>query len=200
MKRAARPRRAASISPQIGVAILAGGLSTRMGRDKAGLRLQGKPLLQWVRGTALRTGHPVRVIRRDLLPRCGPLSGIHAALATARAEAELFLACDMPFIEARWLRKLALVGVRVGRGHAQARAVFSVVRGVVGFPCLLRRSSLDVVQRQIAAGHYSLQQLAVALDAERVQVPATRERQFVNINTAADWAAARHWAKQLTGW
>src|SRR5215813_7948185 len=106
----------------LAISILAGGLSTRMGRDKAGLRLHGKSLLQWVRGSALQTGYAVRVIRRDLVPRCGPLGGMHAALTTSQAAAELFLACDMPFIEPRWLRKLALVGPRGVRRQAQAQA------------------------------------------------------------------------------
>lgn len=79
------------------VFILAGGLSARMGRDKARLRLRGRTLLAWVRAAARATGWPVRVIRRDLVPRCGPLgecglrcvaagrSGLYFSHATCRS-------------------------------------------------------------------------------------------------------------------
>ena len=56
------------------VCILAGGLSTRMGRDKSSLRLRGKTLLEHVQRLARTVDLPVRVIRRELLPRCGPLA------------------------------------------------------------------------------------------------------------------------------
>jgi molybdopterin-guanine dinucleotide biosynthesis protein A len=69
-----------------------------MGRDKARLRLGQRTMLGRIRVAARATGLPVRVIRRDAVPRCGPLGGIYTALQSTRAEAVLFLACDMPFV------------------------------------------------------------------------------------------------------
>src|SRR5947207_3457036 len=88
------------------ICILAGGRSRRMGREKAGLRLGSKTLIGRIRTEARKLGLPVRIIRRDLVPRCGPLGGILTALKTSQAEAELFLACDMPFISAELLEDL----------------------------------------------------------------------------------------------
>src|SRR5262245_27585451 len=51
----------------IEICILAGGQSSRMGRDKSGLRLGGKTLLGRIRQTAEQSGFPVRVMRRDLV-------------------------------------------------------------------------------------------------------------------------------------
>src|ERR1700733_13460686 len=85
------------------ICILAGGLSRRMGKDKARLRLGQRTMLALIRAQARATGLPVRVIRRDAVPRCGPLGGIVAALKTTRVEAVLFLACDMPFVTAELL-------------------------------------------------------------------------------------------------
>src|SRR5262245_23419835 len=68
------------------VCILAGGLSSRMGRDKSRVRLAGRTLLSCVRAQAEATGWPVRIIRRDLTPMCGPLGGIFTALASTRAD------------------------------------------------------------------------------------------------------------------
>ncbi|HMO65551.1 MAG TPA: NTP transferase domain-containing protein, partial [Verrucomicrobiota bacterium] len=87
--------------------ILAGGRSRRMGRDKARARLGGRTLLAWVRAACREAGLPVRVIRRDAVPACGPAGGVVTGLRSARAEAVVFLACDQPFIPAAWLRRLA---------------------------------------------------------------------------------------------
>ena len=64
------------------VCILAGGRSRRMGRDKARLRLGGVSLLARLKGLARALRLPARVIRRDAVPRCGPLGGIFTALKT----------------------------------------------------------------------------------------------------------------------
>ncbi|HMC27117.1 MAG TPA: molybdenum cofactor guanylyltransferase, partial [Verrucomicrobiae bacterium] len=116
---------------EFGICILAGGLSRRMGRDKASIRIGGVTLLQRVRKTAAELRLPIRVIRRDLVPRCGPLGGIYTGLITSRAAAELFVACDMPFIEAQFLRKL------IDRFRKTARPVFTRLNGVAGFPLLV---------------------------------------------------------------
>lgn len=69
---------------EVEVVILAGGLSTRMGRDKAGVRLGRRTLLGHVRLAAAETGWPVRVIRKDLVERCGPLGGVLTGMLTSK--------------------------------------------------------------------------------------------------------------------
>src|SRR5689334_13117942 len=101
------------------ICILAGGLSRRMGLDKSRLKLGRRTLLGHIRAEAKRTGLPVRVIRRDCVPRCGPLGGIFTALKSTRAEWVLFLACDMPFVSGelmKWLlaRRCISEGERMG--------------------------------------------------------------------------------------
>ncbi|MEO8427284.1 MAG: NTP transferase domain-containing protein, partial [Verrucomicrobiota bacterium] len=88
------------------IAILAGGRSSRMGRDKSRLRLGKRTLLGQVRATAERLRLPVRIIRQDLVPRCGPLGGIYTALKTSRKQVILFLPCDTPFVSLGLLEKV----------------------------------------------------------------------------------------------
>src|SRR5882672_1217416 len=110
------------------ICILAGGLSKRMGRDKARLRLGPNTMLGHIRATARRTGWPVRVIRRDLVPRCGPLGGVYTALKTTQSDAVIFLACDMPFVEVEVLDWL------LDDHRSTPRPLFTMYRGRVGFP------------------------------------------------------------------
>ena len=175
------------------IAILAGGLSTRMGKDKARLRLGQRTLLGHVRLRANALGLPVRVIRRDLVSRCGPLGGIYTALCRDRAESVLFLSCDMPFVSE------ALLGNLLARIGEATVAVFVNTNGILGFPFWLRRrNALPVVAAQLERGDHSLQALAKTLHAESFFPLAGQAGQLCNINTSSDWEFARRYWARLT--
>jgi molybdopterin-guanine dinucleotide biosynthesis protein A len=95
--------------------VLAGGQSTRMGRDKATLLYEGQPLI--VRSVDRLTSLGLRVriagsrpdlaeyadVVEDRHPGCGPLSGLEAALAASDAELNVFTAVDLPHLPAMFL-------------------------------------------------------------------------------------------------
>lgn len=106
--------------PYVSGVIVAGGASRRMGRDKAFIELQGKPLvarvIERVRAVCSETiiiasdreafaqfGLPVV---GDVYPGKGSLGGIFTGLKAAREPYVLALACDMPFLDERLLRYL----------------------------------------------------------------------------------------------
>jgi molybdopterin-guanine dinucleotide biosynthesis protein A len=169
----------------LAVSILAGGQSTRMGRDKARLRLGGISLLAHVRRVAAATGWPVRVIRRDWIPGCGPLGGVHTSLGTTRTAAEVFLACDMPFVSVELIRRVAS-----GLG-ARRLAVFASVEGVPGFPFVIRAGALGRIEAQLRSGRVSLRELARTLRARLVAIPRRWQDSLANLNTPDDWSDAR---------
>lgn len=175
------------------ICILAGGLSRRMGRDKSRLKLGSRTLLNHIRAEAKSLGWPVRVIRRDAIPRCGPLGGIFTALQATRADAVLFLACDMPWVSASLLRAVLR---RFGR---ITPALFVRSRCVMGFPCALRYGTLGVVADQIAQSQFSLQALARALNAKSLRPPLRWRAQLRNLNTPEEWRRAqRQWPRVRT--
>jgi len=100
--------------------VLAGGASRRMGTDKASLAFGGERLvdrqvrlLRAVCRSVAIIGPPARFVRagtpvyEDEISGKGPLGGIHAGLRRARTEFSLFLSCDMPLMETRFLRYLS---------------------------------------------------------------------------------------------
>ncbi len=109
------PHREVSPFPLVG-AVLAGGASSRLGRDKAALRLDGETdllsrtvaLLRGVTATVIVIGrsHPGCASVPDLLPGRGPVGGIASALAHAAGAACLVLSCDLPFMTSEVLVRL----------------------------------------------------------------------------------------------
>ena len=98
--------------------VLAGGRSTRLGRDKAFLELEGRPLITCTLDVlAQLTDDLIIVTNRasHLFPQsarvvadryvdAGVLAGVHAGLLAARGELALVVACDMPFLNLDLLR------------------------------------------------------------------------------------------------
>lgn len=94
--------------------VLAGGHSSRMGRDKATLPWGDSDLLHTVLGRLAPACRELIVVsnipRRLTMPAvrvvpdqyidCGPLGGIQAGLAAAASEYSFVAACDMPFVNA----------------------------------------------------------------------------------------------------
>jgi len=104
---------------QIAAFVLAGGESSRMGRSKAALEVDGAPMLvrtarlvESVTGAATVIGglndgpsFGLSVIADDW-PGAGPLGGIATALRATAAPWNLIVACDLPYLTKAWLEFL----------------------------------------------------------------------------------------------
>jgi len=167
---------------KIEVCILAGGGSHRMRQDKSRLKLGDHTLLTHARVLAEKTGLPSRVIRKDDMPNCGPLGGVITALRSTNADSIIFLSCDMPFLSAKLVKDL---------NDHPGQAVFTQTTKGVGFPFRLNKNLLHLAEKQLSNGEYSLQALAKKLRAHRLRLSVAKARQLFNINTPADWAAAK---------
>jgi CTP:molybdopterin cytidylyltransferase MocA len=97
----------------------------------------------------------------------------------------LFLACDMPFVSAALLQRV------LGSINSDQSALFVRKGARVGFPFLLRQTTLPVVVGQLAKAEFSLQELAATLKAKTIQVARAMSGELSNINTPADWEKAR---------
>jgi molybdenum cofactor guanylyltransferase len=105
----------APLPHEVGGYVLAGGKSSRMGRDKALMELAGKPLIRHAVKKLRRVCMDVRILTnneefhafapivRDIHPGCGPMSGMEAGLRHSVFEWNLFMAVDMPFVPSAFL-------------------------------------------------------------------------------------------------
>jgi molybdopterin-guanine dinucleotide biosynthesis protein A len=111
-------RRMTDSTPRVSGIILAGGQSRRMGRDKAFIELNGKPIVAHVLETMQRICAETIIVANDaqtyarfsvpivgdVFPDKGSLGGIYSGLRAAREEYVVAVACDMPFLSPDLLR------------------------------------------------------------------------------------------------
>ena len=153
------------ISTSIGGYVLAGGRSTRMGRDKALLELGGRSFVQHAVRKLQCLADEVFILSNrpefatlaplvpDLRESSGPLSGIEAALAHTSREWILVLPVYMPFLPRilleRWVHRTI--------EHPFARVALFKVEGVLQPAlCLLHREVAPFVTKAAGEGRFKL--------------------------------------------
>ena len=195
--------------------ILAGGQSTRMGRDKALLELGGHPLIEHALGKLRALGFSPRIVgaRSDLaalatvvpdnFPHTGPLGGIEAALAASNTEQNLFLPVDLPWLPAEFLRWLieraentnALAAVPRLQGRPQPLcAVYSKALLPYAQAALVADDAKVMRAVEHAANASGLRIDSFDVEpiaaAQAWEQPVPLHRWFENINTPADFEKA----------
>lgn len=195
--------------PLTGV-VLAGGVSARMGRDKAFLELNGRPLVQLVierlaqvcAEVLVTSGnvHPfarlgVRVVL-DRFPGVGVLGGLQAGLEAARYDLVLAVGCDMPFLNPALLRAFAVwvEGFDV--------AVLCQGERVEPLHAAYRRTCLPALEAALRAGQrrivsfFPQVRVRCVLPEEVAQIdPGLCS--FRNVNTPQEWEAVqKEWAQR----
>jgi molybdopterin-guanine dinucleotide biosynthesis protein A len=199
--------------PRITGAILAGGRSRRLGRDKVSLPLGGKPLALWAAAALapfvsecwLVTNQPLAHLAlglpliTDLRPWQGPLGGLKTALFYARTPLVLAVAADTPFLAPSLLADLT---ARAARGVKTA-LVCRTSRGLQPFPGVYAVRLLDRLTaflnedgRQVR--HFLEQCRAQAISPEEVARLDPQGRSFLNLNTPEDFEAAASMASQAS--
>ena len=176
--------------------VLAGGESTRMGREKSSLSLSGKTLLertldvigQVTADIVVVTSRPLDVpgVRcvPDLVPGRGPLAGIHAGLMASR-RAAFVVACDMPFLSPYLIRYM------IGLGKGYHVVVPFVKEQYEPMHALYSRECLDPIERALEDPHPRIVQffpevLVRKVPGEDIARFGNPERIFFNANTPAD--------------
>lgn len=173
--------------------ILAGGRSSRMGRDKAALTLHGEVFLTRLASRFGETFDRVYVSGSgglpDLRPGEGPLAGLEAAFVRTGAERLFVTAVDLPFADPDLARLLlerlggkdaCLIRRRGGR----VEPLFAAYR----------RSCLPHIQACLTEGRRAMGALLDRLDcrvvAEGELTGFDLDRLLLNVNTPADYRRA----------
>jgi molybdenum cofactor guanylyltransferase len=176
--------------------VLAGGRSSRMGRDKALLTVGNSTLLEVVAarvsaaaGSVMVIGPPERYaflglpVQADLMSDCGPLAGVYTALQTSQADWNLLVACDMPNVTAGFLASL------LDAAEATDATVLAPTTpaGLHPLCAVYHRRALAGVQSLLERRSYKMHDALNYLHA--LHWPIEEASLVENINTPAEWNA-----------
>lgn len=190
--------------------ILSGGKSSRMGTNKALLKINEKTNVERITDSLkphfddiiLVTNDPesyrflgVRIVS-DLFPGSGPLAGIHAGLLASDCEMNFTIACDMPFVSGEIARAL----VNEGRDYD---AVVPIINGkkqtlFAGF----KKNVTTEIEKCFERGRLPIKHLLDHLNVLYVtenDLPVASnidlERVFFNMNHPNEYEIAKKWAE-----
>ncbi|MHC4540011.1 MAG: NTP transferase domain-containing protein [Planctomycetota bacterium] len=174
--------------------ILAGGSSRRMGTDKSLLPISGRPLVERIYRQLQDSFEQVLVSANDVnkfaflglevvpdrIPGQGPLMGIASTLEASASELNFVLACDIPHVELRYVRKMlseaaasnADIVVPV-TSEGQSEPLFAVYR----------KSALRAINKVLSSGG---RRIADAFELCAVRT-VELDTNLANLNTMAEY-------------
>jgi molybdopterin-guanine dinucleotide biosynthesis protein A len=184
--------------------VLAGGRSSRMGREKALLEIGGVPLIfrtarlvESVTGSATVIGESAGIRALGLRcvpdewPGAGPLGGIATALRVSGAPWSLVVACDLPYLTRPWLEYL------VGRAlQSDADAVIAMNDGGAEPLCAAYCKSANATMRAaVSEGNLKVRSFLETLRGEVIEPEEWKRFDsdgylFKNMNTPEDYEEA----------
>ncbi len=175
--------------------VLAGGLSSRMGEDKAQLKLENQTLLS--RNVSLLSSLPLSKVFvsglydgfqciEDINPTLGPLGGIHACVETLIKEydALLIIPVDMPLLDVSACMNLLQQYENYPQGLFYEQAIFPIL-----LP--LTEQLHNYLSEALASPHNkqrSLYRLLKTLKLQAIQYHASVHFSFQNSNTPKQWS------------
>jgi molybdopterin-guanine dinucleotide biosynthesis protein A len=178
------------------VAILAGGLSRRMGTNKSFVPLAGKPIITHVIERVSQLDLPIILITNspeqyahfglpmfpDVYTERSSLVGLHSALYHSPSEYSLCVACDMPFLNPHLLRYMLSLPAdydclvpQLGQNYESLHAIY-------------RRSCIPIFEQQLQKGQRRIRDVYAQLRARYIQqtdieLYDPQHRSFMNLNS-----------------
>jgi len=179
--------------PCIGV-VLAGGLSSRMGRDKALLPWHGRPLIEHQMTTLHATG--VREVKvsghrpdylgiSDAAPCLGPLGGIASVAAQCEDAQLLIIPVDMPRLQPALLLRLRDSDPNAGSVRFAGHRLPMRLR--LDATC---RAALDTLLAESDQRARSVRALQERVGVGEIVLSAHDEAQLIDCNTEQTWREA----------
>ena len=171
--------------------ILAGGKSSRMGRDKSLLDLNGKPFIAHVREAmeglnlkvVISSSNSGHTNYGELVPDeqagLGPLIGLESVFNKVKADYYLVVSCDTPFISASLLMKLE------ERLKQRSCSVICTTESK-DYPLVAcyKASDLALIKNQITQNKLAVMKWLNLFPCEKMEV---NKKEVLNVNTKEDY-------------
>ena len=175
--------------------VLAGGKSSRMGQDKALMKINGKAMMQYVIDnlsqafgevfiSGNRLDYPVSMkVIKDVNEQKGPMGGIRSALAYCGQD--IFVcSCDMPFVSPELIRNMLQRKEEGKISIAHYSGKIYPVLGIYPF------SILTDLKKTIENGNLRMTSFLEQQNAHYIDFEDSFEHQLLNINTPENFKTA----------
>ncbi|WML41706.1 molybdenum cofactor guanylyltransferase [Neobacillus sp. OS1-2] len=190
--------------------ILAGGKSSRMGTNKALLKINEKTNIERIADALKLLFDDIILVTNDSeqyeflglrmvadhFPGMGPLAGVHAGLLASDYDVNFIVACDMPFVSTELAEALVH-----NCGHYDA--VIPVINGKQHpLFAVFQKKTVEEVAASIEAGRLRMKHLLDQLNVLYVTETELQtyshldiERVFFNMNHPNEYEEAKKWAE-----
>ncbi|MHC4323823.1 MAG: molybdenum cofactor guanylyltransferase [Planctomycetota bacterium] len=174
--------------------IMAGGSSRRMGADKSMLPVEGVPIIERTCRRLAACFEQILIsadeadkfaflgfeVVPDKVPEQGPLMGIASALEASANELNFVIACDIPHIELRYVRRILSEAadsdadiVIPTTGDGKYEPLFAVYR----------KSALEAINKVLSSGGRKISDAFDMCKVKNVKLEAS----LLNLNTMAEY-------------
>ena len=165
-----------------------------MGTDKSMLPIEGRPIIKGICGRLSTCFEQILIsadnkdkfgflgyeVVPDKIPEQGPLMGIASALEASSNELNFVVACDIPRMEIRHVRRII---------SEAANGEYDIVVPVAGdgqyepLFAVYRKSALRAVNKVLASGGRKISDVFALCNVKRIDLGAD----LVNLNTTAEY-------------
>jgi molybdopterin-guanine dinucleotide biosynthesis protein A len=182
---------------------MAGGKSTRMGRDKSFVPLLGKPMIEHVIERVVKLADDLIIITNkpadyahlslptfgDIHDGYGPLGGLHSALFHASRSHVLVVACDMPWLNRQLLAYMISLRLTADVIVPRWQKFPEPLHAVYSKSCLTPIEACLEAQRLKLISFYDSVDVSY-LDQKTIVHFDSDGRSFANLNTPEELADA----------
>ncbi len=177
--------------------VLAGGKSSRMGKDKALMQFRGKRMIQHVLNAIAPLKIPIKIVAntdeynklgyevfKDIVEAKGPMGGILTAMHHTQASYIIVISCDIPFLTTMLLRQLV-------EGIEDYNIIIPQSKGRLHPLCCIIKTSLKAeIEKRVGNNQLKMLELIQDTHSKIVNVDdsmSDREDLLYNINTPEEF-------------
>ncbi len=179
-----------------GGVILAGGNSTRMGKTKAFLDVDGEYFISRIYRTLSGVFDEVLIIEAELTGRyefltqslctdiyknSGPLAGIHSAFVNSVLDILFVASCDVPLLSPAMVSDVMIASI------GYDAAIPRTVDGIHPLCGAYNRRTLPKIEEYLNLGYRSMNGFLKQIDVHYLDVSENESRDLSNINTPKEY-------------
>ena len=178
----------------IGIIILAGGKSSRMGKDKGLLLINKQPIIQYIINSCLSISDHILIVSdnmaygefgypivKDKVKNIGPMGGLYSGLLASEKDVNLVLSCDVPLVSSQLLSEL--LTAKTDQNNVVVSKYQDRVHPLIG---IYTKQIIRNIEFLIKRNRYKMSEIYSENDSLVLDVSHFPSKEFLNLNTVKE--------------